>query len=474
MNGWIDSFEAYAQTLLGEAKAPGAVVGVKKNGEWLYQGTFGYRDREQGLPLSMDTVFGIASVTKSFTCVAIMQLQEAGKLSVHDPVVKYLPELQMGAEEWRNKITIHHFMTHTPGMPPLPFLDGAMKRSLEQDPAIRGTEAEAELQKLPYLDTYEEVLAAISDFNGAPLGEPGEVFSYNNDAYGLLGAIIERVSGQPYEQYVTERILRPLGMSRTVFDVQELEHPEDVTVLYTTKKIEGVREVMAAPYWHDAPAMRAAGFLKSTASDLLTYLGIFCIGPEADAKGVLSQESIRQMKEAYARCDGHRSYGYGLMVAQGFPDGLMIEHGGSLKGISSHIFALPEEGLTGVILCNLDGVSVRQLALGLLHTIAGRPAEAQLYPIVPIELPIADQVEYTGRYVSEEWLSATIEQKDGCLRIVESDGLSYPLIPVEKDGFVFKRGNYVVWIDFFRSPAGEIVRMSYALRQLLKEKNKEK
>ncbi|WHX29640.1 serine hydrolase domain-containing protein [Brevibacillus agri] len=177
---------------MAEANAPGAAIGVARGGKLLYQKTFGYRDRENGLPLSADTVFGIASITKSFTCVAIMQLQEAGKLSVHDPVVKYLPEFRAGDEELTKRITIHHFMTHTPGMAPLPFLDKAMKRSMEQDPAIAGTEAEEELKKLPYLDTYEEVLQAIAAFDAKPLGEPGEVFSYNNDAYGLLGAIIER------------------------------------------------------------------------------------------------------------------------------------------------------------------------------------------------------------------------------------------------------------------------------------------
>lgn len=471
MSQWIPAFEEFAKTLLGGAKAPGTAIGVMRDGEWLYQGTFGHRDREQGLPLSMDTVFGIASVTKSFTCVAIMQLQEAGKLSVHDPVVTYLPELTIGDEAWRQKMTIHHFMTHTPGMPPLPFLDGAMKRSMEQDPAIHGTESELELQKLSYLDTYEDVLSAISGFEGKPLGEPGEVFSYNNDAYGLLGAIIERVSGQSYESYVTEHILQPLGMSRTVFHVEDLDDQEDVTILYTNKKIEGVDEVIAAPLWHDAPAMRAAGFLKSTVRDLLRYLEIFCASPQTQRAQILSPESIQQMKGAHARCDGYRSYGYGLMISPAFPDGLLIEHGGSLKGISSHIFALPDTGLTGVVLTNLDGVSVRELVMGLLHSIASREAAALVYPIESIELTEDQQADYAGRFESQEWLNATISQKEGRLHL-EVDGVSYPLIPVEKDSFVYKRGNSIVWIDFFRSAAGEVERMSYALRQLQKVKAK--
>ncbi|TGV05104.1 class A beta-lactamase-related serine hydrolase, partial [Mesorhizobium sp. M00.F.Ca.ET.186.01.1.1] len=242
-------FEEYARLLLEEAQAPGAAIGVARGGKLLYQKTFGYRNREEQLPLSLDTVFGIASITKSFTCVAIMQLQEAGKLSVHDPVIRYLPEFRTGDDELTKRITIHHFMTHTPGMAPMPYLDGAMKRSMEQDPAIIGTEAEEELKTVPYLDTYEEVLQAIAGFEGKPLSEPGEAFSYNNDAYGLLGAIIERTSGQTYEQYVKQHILQPLGMQRTVFDVEELADKDDVTVLYTNKKVDGNNEVIAAPYW---------------------------------------------------------------------------------------------------------------------------------------------------------------------------------------------------------------------------------
>ena len=465
---WIQEFEAYAEKLLDEAKAPGAAIGVARDGKMLYSKTFGYRDREQELPISMDTVFGIASLTKSFTCVAIMQLQEAGKLSVHDPVTKYLPEFQAGGAELTAQMTIHHFMTHTPGMAPMPFLDGAMKRSMEQDPAIVGTEAEAELQGLPYLDTYEQVMEAIAGYEGKPLGAPGTAFSYNNDAYGLLGTIIERVSGQSYESYVMEYILQPLGMSRTVFDVADLGDQEDVTVLYTNKKIDGETQVIAAPFWHDAPAMRAAGFLKSTVHDLLAYLEVFRTGGENSEAPILSKASVSQMLTPFARCDGYRSYGYGLMVSPAFPDGKLIEHGGSLKGISSHLFAIPETGLTGVVLINLDGVAVRELIAGLLNTIASRPVAVPPYPVPQYELADEQLTEYEGRYESSEWMKTSIEKREGALQI-EVDGLSYPLIPVAPDSFLFKRRDSHVWIDFFRSPEGQIERMSYALRQLTKQ-----
>ena len=468
MNQWTSAFEAFAQNVLEQAKAPGAVIAVAQDGKLLYSQTFGWRNREERLPVTLDTVFGIASVTKSFTCAAIMKLQEAGKLSVDDPVSRYLPEFRFRDERWTNGITIHHFMTHTPGMPPLPFLDGAMKRSMEQDPIVAGTQEEEELKSVPYVDTYEDVMEAIASYEGMELALPGEAFSYNNDGYGLLGAIIERVSGQPYETYVAEQILQPLGMTRTVFHVEELADREDVTTLYKRMKTDGEEQVVAAPYWRDAPAMRACGFLKSTARDLLAYLELYRTGGAKEGgASLLSAASLKQMTHPHARCDGYRSYGYGLMVSPAFPDGVLIEHGGSLKGISSHIFALPQKELTGVVLCNADGVPVRELVVGLLNAIAGREPDAWPYPVQASGLAPERHPEYTGTYKSDEWMELEIESRDGEL-FLTVDGQSYPLIPVETDSFVFLRGNSVVWIDFFRSAAGEVARVSYALRQLLR------
>ncbi|MGG4442989.1 serine hydrolase domain-containing protein [Brevibacillus fortis] len=471
MTAWKEQFKTYAQQLLDEAKVPGAAIAFARNGELLYEGTFGFRDREQHLPLSLDTVFGIASITKSFTCVAIMQLHEAGKLSVHDPVVKHLPEFRAGDYELTARMTIHHFMTHTPGIAPMPYLDGAMRRSMENDPAVIGTKAEEELKTVPYLDTYEEVMEAIAGFKEKPLSEPGGAFSYNNDAYGLLGAIVERVSNQTYEDYVATHILQPLGMDRTVFSVDELADKDDVTILYTNKKIDDENQIIAAPIWHDAPAMRAAGFLKSTVNDLLTYLEVFRLGATGDPTPILSADSVRQMLTPFARVDGHRSYGYGLMVSSGFPDGLLVEHGGSLKGISSHIFSIPDQGITGVILVNLDGVSVRELVLGFLNSYFARLAGAPLYDYDPYELADEELSLYEGHYSSQEWVSASIVKSEGKL-VLEVDGLSYPLIPVQKDSFVFKKRDAIPWIEFFRDEDGQVVRMSYGLRQLTRESAK--
>src|SRR5699024_8199746 len=145
---------------------------------------------------SPDTVFGVGSITKAFTAVAILQLQEKGKLSVNECVTKYLPEFKTPNEAQTKQMTIHHFLTHSSGLPPLATLMGAVKKSMKNDPKFeKDQHQENPLDTIQPIDTYSELMDAIVKAEFTPLGAPGTEFSYSNDAYALLGAIIERISG---------------------------------------------------------------------------------------------------------------------------------------------------------------------------------------------------------------------------------------------------------------------------------------
>src|SRR5690606_268079 len=211
---WAEAYERYAAGVLERYGAPGMAVAVARDGRIIYEAGLGWRDREKRLPATPDTIFGIGSVTKSFTCMAIMQLVDEGRLAVDDPVVRYLPEFSVPNRAYRDAITIHHFMTHTSGLPPLPSLGYALARSLERDPQAARLRGHRHVQNPPVIiDTAEQLLEFIAQHDFELLGPPGAVFSYSNDAYALLGTIIERVSGQRYEDFVTRRILEPLGMT---------------------------------------------------------------------------------------------------------------------------------------------------------------------------------------------------------------------------------------------------------------------
>ncbi|MEJ8545665.1 serine hydrolase domain-containing protein [Brevibacillus borstelensis] len=463
---WTELFESYAEKLKEELKVPGVAVGLSQDGELLYCKEFGYRDAEEQQEITMDTVFGIGSVTKSFTCVAIMKLQEEGKLSVHDPVIKYLPEFRMPHGQYTDQVTIHHFMTHTAGLPPLPSLYAAMKRSIEQDPNVKGTEQVKKIEDLPYIDTYSELMDFIAAQDVALLGPPGTQFSYSNDSYALLGAIIERVSGTSYEQYVTEHILEPAGMNRTVYTAGELDQMDDVAKIYK-RNPENPDEVFAAPHWWAAPAMTAAGFLKSTIRDLLRYTEIFRTGGMTGGVRILEEESVKQMTALHAVVDADKYYGYGLMITPGCFGGTLVEHGGSIKGVSAQIFTVPQTGICGAILNNVDGVPARELMNGSLNTMNSRPADELLFDYEEEPVEAEELADYYGVYQSGEGVQVTVGMVEGQLTLT-AQGMSLPLRCVGQDRFAYKRRATEYTSDFIRDEEGRVIRLSFGFRQLPK------
>lgn len=466
---WADSYEAYVQTLIDEFQVPGAIIAVAKNGELFYEKTFGHRDREEESPVDLDTVFGIGSITKSFTCLAIMQLQEEGKLSVNDPVVKYLPEFRTPDEAHTKAITIHHFMTHTLGLPPLPSLIPAMQRSLEADPTAEELLKHFAKYGNEPIDTFEQLMAFIGELKFELLGPPGTQFSYSNDAFGLLGTIVERVSGQSYESYVQEQILQPLGMDRSVFHVEELGEDDNVAMLYTPKVKEGVREVLRAPVWWDSPSMRAAGFLKASARDMLRYAELYRTGGSSHGATIISRESVAQMVEPHARIDAVRSYGYGLGVLPFSEGHTLIQHTGGIKGVTAQMFIVPEAGITGILLTNVDDAPITDLTLGLLNSLFGRPLDTQYAVFADYEVPLAGLGQYRGKYQSGEGDEVNIrfDEAEGKLLLLMGE-TELLLRPIGEDAFLFTRRGIDTPVHFVRNPEGEIKRFALFARQLPK------
>lgn len=469
MADWVQSFEEYAQKLLAEAKVTGTAVGLAEQGELRYFHGFGLADNtEDAKALTPDTVFGIGSVTKSFTCVAIMQLQDAGKLSVHDPVIKYLPELHTPNEAYTREMTIHHLMTHTAGFPPLDTLVGAMKRSIVEGEDIKSFSSglEFDLEKAEEINTKEEFMAYIGKLNYEFLGAPGTEFSYSNDSYAMLGLIIERVSGISYEQFVQDHILVPAGMKNSAFLVEDLPEEAEVATLFTRKSPKDGGEVYRSPSWWDSPSMRAAGFLKSTIHDLLRYTEIFRTGGMVGENRLLSPESVQAMMTPHFSISPFQAYGYGLFVAN-CHDGTLVEHGGAVKGVAAQIFVLPERGLTGAVLMNTDGGPMADLMHGILNATNGRSPNTVPFQYPDYEISVNALATFTGEYRSSEGATVSVEIEENEL-VAKSNGTNIPLRSVGEDSFVMKRGETDMFIRFVRDEAGEVTRMGFGARQLIK------
>lgn len=467
--GVLEDFESYAHKIMDQYQIPGVSIGINKNGERFYYQGFGFRDKEKGLPVTPDTVFGIASITKSFTCVAIMQLQESGKLSVHDKVIKYLPEFRTPDKEKTQQMTIHHFMTNSSGLPPLPSLIYANKRSLDRDPSSKdhpGLKAKDPSQEP--IDTYEELMDFIGGLDFELLGPPGIHFSYSNDAFALLGAVIERVSGIPYEEYVKQHILQPAGMLNSTFDLSELTHHDDITMLYS-RKLEGNKEVYPAPIWWDAPAMRAAGYLKSTVHDMLRYTEIFRNNGVVGKTSILSEDSVRQMTYPYIEIEPGKYYGYGLTITPDYYGHKLIEHGGNLKAIASLMSIIPELGITGVILTNLAGVPAGPMLRAALNDVQGKDVLASHQHFDEVELPEDELQQYVGTYQSNEGVTLTISIDEGKIKFF-TQGEYHPIRCIGRHLFEVTIKDQQEIVRFIEDQDGNIDRISFHYRQFPKVK----
>ncbi|HYG59710.1 MAG TPA: serine hydrolase domain-containing protein [Symbiobacteriaceae bacterium] len=458
---WIRELEAFAGEQVLAEKTPGLAMGFAMGGQPVYQAGFGWRDAERGLPITTNTVFGIGSITKSFTAIAIMQLQEQGKLSVHDPVVKHLPEFRTPNPEYARATTIHHFLTHTAGIPPLPTLFAVLRDSLLADPLFVTLSIAEHVRKLPTICRTDELMTFLADQAYTPLGAPGACFSYCNDTYMLLGVIIERLSGRPYTQYISEHILWPAGMTRSTFGDDEAAVWDDVAQLYD-RMPSG--EVTPAPGFHQGtfPAADAAGHLKSTVPDLLRYMEVFRTGGRVGQATILRPESVQGMMAPHFALGPDEHYGYGLFIRRGFKGVTLVEHGGTIKGVKASVLCVPEQAFTGALLANIDNAPVSRVAHGAVHAYLGYPTDTPIFDLVETECDSAQIKEYEGEFAMGG-APLVVRVVEGRLE-AKSGEETYHLRHVQKDLFLMKFAGTDETVTFLRDGKGRIDAVFFHLR----------
>lgn len=306
----------------------GAVL-VAQAGKVILCKGYGYANLEHKIPNCPSTVFRIGSITKQFTAVAILQLQEQGLLHVHDPVEKFLPGYPHG-----NEITIHHLLTHTSGL-----------AEITDFPNL------STIQRLP--STPETVIAYLHDL---PLEfPPGTCCTYCNSGYIVLGAIIETVTGLSYERYLHEQVFTPLHLAATDYDLPEKVIPHRAHGYRVTKNTLAHAEFIDMSFPH------ASGGLASSIEDLYAW------NTALHAGKLLSPQSLNAMfSQQSANAKGTLTYGYGVCIGphnQGLTDtlGPVTGHFGSIEGFRSALIYYPEADITLVILSNHENTNVRSL-----------------------------------------------------------------------------------------------------------------
>jgi CubicO group peptidase (beta-lactamase class C family) len=300
------------------ATSPGAAIIAVRDGKVIYRKAIGMADLELDVPLSPDSVFRLGSVTKQFTAVAILMLAEEGKLSLSDPITKFLPDYPTQG----HVITVEHLLTHTSGIQSYTAMPGWMVTKIQADMSL------AEL---------------IDGFKKEPMEfAPGTRWSYDNSGYILLGAIIEKASGTPYATFLKRRIFAPLGMRSTNYGSNEEIIPRRVRGY--SRGAEGDANArylsMTQPY--------AAGALVSTVDDLAAWDAALY------TEKLVKQASLEKAWTPYVLADGKATtYGYGWSVSslRGRPT---VEHGGGIFGFSTYVLRVPKERVFVAVLCNRD------------------------------------------------------------------------------------------------------------------------
>ena len=365
----VEELETYIKNLVDYGSPQGMSLVVVKNGKVIYKKGFGWADRPRKIAATSESVYHWWSITKIATAIAILQLQEQGKLQLHDSVAKYLPFFNVQYPSVKNKvITIQHLLNHSSGLPNPGF---SIMSWIHHDgePSVNQTAL------------VEKVLPDYSKLEF----EPGDHTEYTNIGYMVLGAIIEKVTGQTYETYIKEHILQPLGMEHTDFKYTEAMEPYEasgshpVFDLWTplVPFIAGsyVREISGNHFWlkrvytDQTPPTGLIGSATDAARLVAAYLN----DGELDGQRILSHESIIMMTH-----EGHikgtanalqtnclQGIGWQIYDDNGQ---LMIKHPGGGLGFSTEMQLHPDKKLGFVLFTNdvtCEGWKILNLAATL-------------------------------------------------------------------------------------------------------------
>lgn len=322
----IDSlFRQYA----AEEKIAGMVWGVVIDDRLVHTGAAGVQSRATGAPVTANTVFRIASMTKSFTALAILKLRDEGRLSLEDPVAKWIREFARMPLPTRDTapLRIRQLMSHSAGLP-------------EDNPW-------GDQQLGIGASTLNQWLRAGIPFSTAP----DTRYEYSNYAFGLLGRIVEKASRRPYEKYVQAEILGKLGMNASTFAFSEVSGAVRAT---------GYRLLPSGAYEEEAPlphgVFGAMGGLLTNANDLGKYVAfqLSAWPPRDEAEtGPARRSSVREMNHLWTPANlsvtrsgaASSGYGYGLRVSSDCRFQHVVGHGGGLPGFGSYMAWLPEHGV---------------------------------------------------------------------------------------------------------------------------------
>lgn len=365
---WLEAQRAYEQI-------PGISAAVVHDQQLVWSGGYGYADLARKAPATPATIYSICSISKLFTSVGVMQLRDAGKLRLDDPVGRHLPwfTIKRTAPE-SGEITVEGLLTHASGLP------------RESDfPYWSGPD-------FPF-PTREQIIERLSKQETL---YPAETYwQYSNLGLTLAGEVVSAASSQPYDAYIRHNILDPLGLTSTTTDIPESERGKRLATGYSAMLREGLRK--PAPFFQARGIAPAAGY-ASTVEDLARFASWQFRLLAKGGTEVLNANTLREMHRVHwiDQLDFTNAYGLGFAVWRA-DEKTFVGHGGSCPGFRSEVLLKPDERVAAIFMANAQGVNARQFAQRVYDIVAPALKAATQEPKKG-KAPDKDLEQYLGTY----------------------------------------------------------------------------
>ncbi len=351
----LKGLDDYLLGMMNKHTLAGLAVGVVQDGKLIYTSGLGRADFSSGRPISMDTHFRIASISKTFTAIGIMQLWEQGKFKLDDPVNNYLKDLKvLHKDPFAPPITFRHMLTHTSGIGEAPTIKDVVLMLTGKD---RGF-AQAEEPPIKLSEFYDGLF--ISDVPA------GQKWAYANHAFAMLGKLIEDISGIPFPEYMRANVFEPLGMYKTDY-------------LFS----ERVRETFAQGYQFKKGALQpipfrmrrllGAGAVFSSVNEMAKYMAALMNGGANEHGRILKAETLEMMMTPQLDTDPRVfSMGFAFWL-ENFGGHLIAGHGGALPGFNSEMKIAPQEKLGVIVFTNTVSTAPDMIAAEIIRRLLDVP-----------------------------------------------------------------------------------------------------
>jgi CubicO group peptidase (beta-lactamase class C family) len=336
----LDGLDDFIPQTMKDWKVPGLAITVVQDGKVVLTKGYGYRDADKKLPVTTNTLFCIASMTKSFVVTELGTLVDEGKLDWDKPVYDYLPDFRMNDPVVTERLTTRDLVTHRSGLP-------------RHDATWYSN---ADITRKEMIDRLRFL---------APSKDLRQTFQYNNLMFMTAGYLGGQLNGTDWETAVRQRVLLPLGMTNTNFSVLDSQKSSDFALPYRKAK----EEVKQIPFYVQG-AVGPAGEINTTAEDISHYLLFQLSKGKYNDKQILSESNATQMQSPQMVIQGasqfselgDNSYGMGFLVTH-YRGHKLVTHGGAIDGFRSELAFLPNEKLGVVVFVNLDGTTMPNVVM---------------------------------------------------------------------------------------------------------------